>query len=137
MAATYEGTLIQELNILNEAVENAQDSNKVVVASIAKSVENAGIDLSNPTEVSARRALLANFAVDPLNDLIGQSFHIITDAQGRTVTQYIEILDEDFSSYPSLPPEDAPLLEPKYRLLSLPTGIRLCDITIVKNALSS
>lgn len=134
---SYNDIIKQELNVLNETLENVQDSNKVVVASIGKSVENAGIDLSNPTEVSARRALLANFAVDPLNDLIGQSFHIITDAQGRTVTQYIEILDEDFSSYPSLTPEDEPLFEPKYRLLSLPTGIPLGDISIVKNVLSS
>ena len=116
MLASYQNTLEKELIILNEAIENVQDSNKVVAASIAQAVENAGIDLSNPTEVSARRALLAPFTTAPSDDVIGH-FHIITDAQGRTVTQSIEILEEDFSKYPALPPEDGSLFEPEYRLL--------------------
>ena len=136
LLASYQNTLAKELIILNEAVENVQDRNKVIAASIAQAVGNAGIDLSNPTEVSARRALLGTFTTAPSDDLIGH-FHIITDAQGRTVTQSIEILDEDFSGYPALPSEDGSLFEPKYRLLSLPTGIPLGDISIVKNALSS
>jgi methyl-accepting chemotaxis protein PixJ len=137
LLATYESSLKQELAVLHEAVEDVEKTYTAVAATIAKSVETAGIDVSKSTEVSARRAILAKLAEDPANDLIGQSFHIITDAQGRTVTQYIEILkDQDFSSYAPLP-KDGALIEPEYRLVSLPTGIPLGDIPIVKNALSS
>ncbi|HEY9844661.1 MAG TPA: methyl-accepting chemotaxis protein, partial [Candidatus Caenarcaniphilales bacterium] len=63
---------------------------------------------------------------------------IITDAQGRSIAQSMEILnDQDFSGYPALPPEDVPLQKPSYQLVSRPAGIRLGDIPIVKNALSS
>jgi hypothetical protein len=136
--AKYEENLKQELQVLDDAIENAQETNKVVAATIAKLVRDSGIDLSNSKEVAAQRKALATFAEDPSNDLIGQSFHIITDAQGRTVTQYIEILkDQDFSSYPALPPKDGALIEPSYQLVSLPTGIPLGNVPIVKNALSS
>jgi len=137
LRANYEGSLKKDLVILNEQVKKAQDTNKLVAATIAKSVQNVDIDLSKPKEVSASRTILANIVSDPTDNLIRQSFHIITDTQGRTVSQSIATLDEVFSGYPLLLLENKPATEPQYRLLLRPTGIPLGDIPIVKNSLSS
>ncbi|HEY9846188.1 MAG TPA: tetratricopeptide repeat protein, partial [Candidatus Caenarcaniphilales bacterium] len=75
LASEYEAGLRQNLTILTDAVENAQDTNKVVAATMAKSLRESGIDLNQPTEVSARRKLLESIAEDPSDDLMGQSFH--------------------------------------------------------------
>lgn len=103
---------------------------------LAKVVQATNIDLSNPAQVSERRAFLQNFltinnGVDPESN---KSFQILTDAQGRTVAQDIQILAED-SSKPALAAQNAPLIQPKYTSVSLPVGINLSDLPIVKNAL--
>jgi hypothetical protein len=99
-------------------------------------VQATNIDLSNPDQVSERRAFLQNFltinnGVDPESN---KSFQILTDAQGRTVAQDIQILAQD-SSKPALAAQNAPLTQPKYSSVSLPVGINLSDLPIVKNAL--
>lgn len=135
LSVSYQQGLKRELALLNDAIEKLQDNNEVDAAAIAKLVEISGINLNNSAEVLARHDALANFTNDSLEEMAGQSFHIITDAQGRTVTQFIEILDEDFSSYPTLPPKNSLITQPKYRMIFLPPGIPLSDIPIVKNVL--
>lgn len=106
---------------------------------LAKLVQATNIDLSNPDQVSERRAFLQNFltinnGVDPESN---KSFQILTDAQGRTVAQDIQILAQDSSTKPALLSQNAPLTQPKYSSVSLPVGINLSDLPIVKNALRS
>jgi len=104
---------------------------------IGRLIQATNIDLSNSSEVLARRAFLQDFlathnGIDPESN---KNFQILTDAQGRTVAQDIQILANDFSNQPDLPAKKAELAVPKYSQVSLPTGINLKDIPIVKNAL--
>jgi methyl-accepting chemotaxis protein PixJ len=104
---------------------------------IGKLIQATNIDLSNSSEVLARRAFLQDFlaihnGIDPESN---KNFQILTDAQGRTVAQDIQILADDFSNQPALLAKNAALAVPKYSQVSLPTGINLRDIPIVKNAL--
>ncbi len=103
--------------------------------SLAQLVQATNLDLNNPGEISVRRAFLQNFlkiqnGSDPE---LNKNFQIFTDAQGRTVAQDIQILNQDSSN--PLPAKDKALTAPKYRSVSLPVGIYLGDIPIVKNAL--
>ncbi len=130
-----DGTAFKKEYVLGTQVENQSQAKN-----LAKLIEVTKIDLSNPSEVSARRAFLQNFLAiqnggEPQSN---KNFQIFTDAQGRTVAQDIQILAEDFSSNPPLPAENnQELTEPKYRPVSLPVGINLADIPIVKDTLKT
>ncbi len=129
-------SLQKELICLEQEVDKLIQSNKVIATSLGELVETTGIDLSNQKDVLARRALLKNFVGYPINGQGGE-IRILTDNQGRTVAQNIQVLAEDFSSYPLLPVENRPLTVPHYARVSLPPGIDLGDIPIVKDALST
>ena len=78
-------------------------------------------------------SLLIQNGEDPESN---KSFQIFTDAQGRTVAQDIQILD-DAASNPLLPVKNGTLTPQKYRSVTLPTGINLKNIPIVQNALKT
>lgn len=100
---------------------------------LAQVVEATKIDLSNSAEVSARSGFLQNFLKieNGSEPEINKNFKIFTDAQGRTVAQNIQILDQNSDRNPL----QASNNQPKYRPVSLPVGIYLGDIPIVKDAL--
>lgn len=145
--------VINQENVLRDLKESVQKDGKsfaqeyvgwtqvesqTQAESLAKLVQATKIDLSNSKQVSTQSSLLQNFlkienGPEPESN---KNFQIITDAQGKTVAQDIQILAQDSSSN-SLPALDKALVEPKYRTVSLPVGIDLGDIAIVKNALNT
>ncbi len=129
--------LKKELSILQEVLGTAQESNRLLAADMAKVVEDARLDLSNSKEVTTRRPLLGALIADPVSTKFGQSFYILTDNQGRTVAQNIQLLFADYLNYPLLPEKDKPLPDPASSGVGLPLGIDLGDIPIVKNVLST
>ncbi len=105
---------------------------------LANLLQATKIDLSNPQQVVANQKLLQDSLLiqngeDPESN---KSFQIFTDAQGRTVAQDIQVID-DSAKNPSLPVKNKDLAPQKYRSVSLPTGINLSNIPIVKNALQT
>jgi methyl-accepting chemotaxis protein PixJ len=125
------GTLFTEEYVLWTVEET-----KTEAGSIAQAVQSAGINVSNPAEIAARGAYLQSLLpfrndVDP-EQL--KSFKIITDAQGKTVAQNIQIFADDFSKYPALATKNQ---APKFRHLQLASGIALGTIPIVKDALGT
>jgi methyl-accepting chemotaxis protein PixJ len=106
--------------------------------SLVQTVQEARIDLRQPKQVEGRRSFVQNLLLlrsDVEPESI-KSFKILTDAQGRTVAQNIQVLAEDFSKYPLLPAKDT-FTPQQYRSVSLPSGIALGDVPIVKAALST
>ncbi len=102
---------------------------------LAKLVQATEIDLSNPADVSDRAFIQDFLKIENGSEPeVNKNFQIFTDAQGRTVAQDIEILAQDSSNPPQIALDGA-LTEPKYRPVSLPIGIFLGDIPIVKDAL--
>jgi methyl-accepting chemotaxis protein PixJ len=78
---------------------------------IGRLIQATNIDLSNSSEVLARRTFLQDFlaihnGTDPESN---KNFQILTDAQGKTVAQDIQILADDFSSQPALLAKNAEL----------------------------
>lgn len=121
-------TFAEEYVLWTQVDSQAQAEN------LAQVVEATRIDLSNSAEVSERRNFLQNFlkienGSDPE---VNKNFKIFTDAQGKTVAQNIQILDQDSNRNP---PSQALNDQPKYIPVSLPVGIDLGDIPIVKDAL--
>lgn len=104
---------------------------------IAQLVQTTQIDLSNPQQVGEQRQLLqsfiSNFRVADESESVEKNIRILTDAQGRTVAQYIQALaPESFNPKP-----DKLQIRPRYTKVSLPLGIYLGDIPIVKNVLKT
>ena len=133
--------LLRELNaslqqqgktFAEEYVLWTQVDSQTQAENLAQVVEATKIDLSNSAEVSARSDFLQNFLKieNGSEPEINKNFKIFTDAQGKTVAQNIQILDQ---SAPN--PLQASNNQPKYHPVSLPVGIYLGDIPIVKDAL--
>jgi methyl-accepting chemotaxis protein PixJ len=125
------GTILTEEYVLWTVEES-----KTEAGSIVQAVQNAGINVSNPAEIAARGAYLQSLLpfkndVDP-EQL--KSFKIITDAQGKTVAQNVQLFVDDFSKYPALATKNQ---SPKFRRLQLASGISLGNIPIVKDALGT
>ncbi len=136
---SLQGSINKDLTILGETFENIVNSNQVNASTVAQEVVAAGIDLDNPGSVTTNRKLLQSIAQSLAKLPIGQSFHLFTDLQGRTVAQSINILDKDFSNFELLPANNQTLkaLEPAYKAVVLPTGIPLDDISIIKDTLQT
>lgn len=113
------------------------DESRNEADTIAQFVQTTKIDLSNPQQMAAWRQILqnyiGNFRVSQESSSVEKNIRILTDAQGRTVAQYIQTLaEESFNSR-----ADQLQLTPRYRRVSLPLGIYLGDVPIVKNALQT
>jgi len=134
-------TLQQQGQIFaNEYVLWTQVDTEAQAENLAKILQATEIDLNNPAQVAARREFIEDYLVinkNKENPELTKNFKIITDAQGRTVAQNIFVIDENFTNPPLLPASNQELQLPKYRQLSLPTGISLTDIPIVQNALKT
>ena len=127
-----EEVLRRELIILEEEIDTQQKGMKANAKTLATFIETTGIDVSNPDQVAAYRGRLQSFLAQAKQENPARSFYIITDNQGRTVAQNIQVVAADFQNYPLLTDT-----ETKFSPVSLSPGIELGDVPIVKNALSS
>ena len=135
--ATLEETLRTEHSaFVNEYLLLMKDESEWQAHAIAETVQDIGIDLQHPTQVYPNTRLLQALvskmmaAEDRSRPDSYKSFRIITNAQGKTVAQYIQI----HANYPlGTSPKTDKIIQP----VSLPTGIDLGDIPIIKDARST
>ena len=124
-------TLRIQLNTLESQLNDAETKAALESRDLASFVESQPGYLSDPQQQATLAKKLSNYVgVEPDN-----SFYLITDNQGKTIAQYIQQVNDDFSNYPLLP--QAEFKKTEFTALSLPTGINLGDIPIIKNALNS
>jgi methyl-accepting chemotaxis protein len=125
-----EGTSFTQDYVLGNVEESKSEAN-----TIAQFIQTTQIDLNNPRQIANQRELLqtfiGNFKVSEDSGSVEKNIRIVTDAQGKIVAQNIQTLAEAYYNYPP----DKIEINPRYRPVSLPLGIALGDIAIVKNAL--
>ncbi len=138
--------LDRDLVALETALDETINELSLETELIASFIESRELDPND----SSQKSKLEQFLGDQFEDQPDESFYLITDSQGQTVAQFIQTIDEDFSQYPPLPEEhqneeghlhgeeeDDDEQEQQLRILSLPIGINLGNIPIVKNALDT
>ena len=106
---------------------------------IAQSVQVGKIDLTQPREVTKNQAFLQSLLQVSSQDIAPESiknFKLITDAQGRTIAQIAQVIDQDFTINPKILPLGE-ISQPAYRTVNLPAGIAIADLEIVKQSLST
>ena len=109
---------------------------------IAKSIEDANLDLSDVNELAAKRAILqplvqvSSEGIDPESI---KNLKLITDNNGRSIEGNVLVLDEDFAKFPSLADKDKEELVPQsYKLKVAPSSnVSLANLPIVKNAIAT
>jgi len=108
---------------------------------IAKSIEDANLDLSDVNELAAKRSLLqplvqvSSEGIDPESI---KNLKLITDNNGRSIEGNVLILDEDFAKFPQLPAKDKEELVPQsYKQKVAPSNSNLANLPIVKNAIAT
>ncbi len=137
-------TSLQEKNTLftEEYILWTQEESKADANTITQSIQNAGIDLSNPQQVLEQRNYLQSL-LQLKSDVPPESiksFKIITDLQGRTIAQNGQILADNFKVQPSLSPKVAKGNSGfiyDYKPVALPSSISLGTIPIVKDSLAT
>jgi methyl-accepting chemotaxis protein len=126
-----QSTVQSNLRVLLHELDIQQQSDKEIAIGLAKVVEASELDLKDKEDLKVVRALVKDSSGGE------QSFRIITDAHGKTVAQNIQVLGEDFSEFPELPPPEKKPVPLRYHPVSRRIGINLGDIRIVKDALST
>ncbi|PZO40645.1 MAG: hypothetical protein DCF19_12225 [Pseudanabaena frigida] len=108
---------------------------------IAKSIEDANLDLSNATDLTAKRALLqpllqvSSEGIDPESI---KNVKLLTDNSGRSIEGNILTLDENFAKFPPLAAKDLPEIVPQtYKQELAPSNTNLANLPIVKNAIAT
>jgi methyl-accepting chemotaxis protein PixJ len=117
----------------NESKQNAE--------AIAKSIEDADLDLSDANVLAVKRSLLrpliqvSGEGVDPESI---KNIKLITDSNGRSIEGNTLVLSDDFSKFPLLASKDQKELVPQvYRQQTVPTNSNLANLPIVKNAIAT
>jgi methyl-accepting chemotaxis protein len=130
-----EKVLHLELDFLEQTISSEQNEIAKNAATLDVKVENSGINLNQVSQEAAELNKLNQIIASVKQVDADRSFYLITDAQGKTVAQYIQIVDENFSTYPFLPSEEKSTMT-KFRPVPLSTGIKLGELSIVKHTLN-
>ena len=134
-------TSVQEKGsfFVSEYVLWTNSESKRDAEAIAKSIEDATLDLSDATELVAKRSILqpllqiSSENIDPESI---KNIKLITDNRGRSIEGNILILDEDFSKFPLLSKEQEKLVSQSYKREVAPNS-NLANLPIVKNAIAT
>ena len=116
-----------DLRALEDEIEDSQEEIEEEVGKLAGIITSSQLEFSNPDNHDVIRRLLVDYT-ERDND---ESFYFITDAQGKTIAQKIQTLEQDFLAYFPLPETE----KPESGIISLAPGIELGDIPMVKESL--
>ncbi len=125
--------LDKNLTLLEEEINVQKRNLEANVNTLALSVQAAEINLEDANTVAANSQKLQSFIEAVKEQKSNASFYLITDAQGKTVAQFIQQAKDDASDYPLLPTETTSSAE--FQPISLTSGISLGDVPIINNAL--
>ncbi len=125
--------LDNNLTLLEEEINVQKRNLEANVNTLALSVQAAEINLEDANTVAANSQKLQSFIEAVKEQKSNASFYLITDAQGKTVAQFIQQAKDDASDYPLLPTETTSSAE--FQPISLTSGISLGDVPIINNAL--
>ena len=126
---------------VSEYVLWTNNESKQDAEAIAKSIEDANLDLSDATALAAKRSIL-----QPLLQVSGEgvdpesikNIKVITDNSGRSIEGNSLVLSDDFSKFPMLASKGQKELVPQvYRQETIPTNSNLANLPIVKNAIAT
>jgi methyl-accepting chemotaxis protein PixJ len=136
-------TSVQEKGsfFVSEYVLWTNNESKQDAESIAKSIEDNNFDLSDATELAAKRSTLkpllqvTSEGVDPESI---KNIKLITDSSGRSIEGNTLVLTDDFSKFPLLAAKDQKeLVSQIYKQETVPTNSNLSNLPIVKNAIAT
>lgn len=136
-------TSVQEKGsfFVSEYVMWTNNESKQDAEAIAKSIEDNNFDLSDATELAAKRSTLKSLiqvsseGVDPESI---KNIKLITDNSGRSIEGNTLVLSDDFSKFPLLASKDKKELVPQaYKEAPVPTNSNLANLPIVKNAIAT
>ena len=127
-----ENILETELTLLEEEIYVQKQNLEANANTLALSVQAANINLEDANSVAANNQKLQSFVEAVREQKSNASFYFITDAQGRTVAQFVQAAEDDGLDYPLLPTETT---QTQFQPIQLNSSIPLGDVPIVNKAL--
>jgi signal transduction histidine kinase len=134
LAQNLQDSLQKDLANFEQQLYSIEDNYYEVAQGLQKSVELSGIDLSDRQVVALKQDFFNGLFAYPNTSKFEPSFCIFTDAQGQTVAQKIQVISAKNQSE-ILPISSSIPQKSIYQKISLPTGIDLSNLAIIKNAL--
>lgn len=128
-----QNTLTLDLTLLEQKISEQKRDLEINAHSLALSVQAADIDLENSNAVAANTEKLQSFIASVRAKQPNASFYIITNGQGKTVAQSVQVVKDEATQYPLLPTEKNTATE--FQPVNLKASINLGDIPIINNAL--
>ncbi|MFN3360775.1 MAG: methyl-accepting chemotaxis protein [Pseudanabaenaceae cyanobacterium] len=98
---------------------------------IAKTVEAQGVSLTNVQELAPLLQLTSNVEPESI-----KNFKLIVNRQGQVVAGVAQTIDDRFVDNPPLVAKDQ-VYRPAYRVLSIPSGVPLGDLEILRATLTT
>ena len=97
-----------QLIFLNEEIEKEEHAVADAAESLAKLVTAKGLEPTQGNALAAKKTL-EELIQKTQTENPNNSFYLIANAQGKTVAQYMQIIDgEDFTTFPALPNNTEP-----------------------------
>jgi methyl-accepting chemotaxis protein PixJ len=123
--------LILEKSVKSE-IKQIEDSSNI----LAQSVIAAGINLDDVGVATSQKDQLTSFIQTAQKLKPNASFYLITNNQGQTVAQSVQIVKADFSKYSLLPSEQhtSKIATTQFNPVSSSASIALGDLSIVQTA---
>lgn len=132
--SSLQEVLKTDLVLLDDEINSQKQQLEASATTLALSVQASNISPEEATSVDSPQFQKLQSLIEATRKQQPKaSFYIITDDQGKTVAQYIQIIKGDFSSYPALPTESKVKLE--FESVELKSGIPLADVPIVESTL--
>ncbi|XZN98812.1 MAG: cache domain-containing protein [Microcoleus sp.] len=128
-------TLQTSLGILEWQVKQVEKFQADIAISLAEAVENTNIDINDPVTVDQQLKVLQKSINHSIRFYFQPSFSILTDAQGKTIAQNIQILKDDFTRYPELPSQGQVPASLVYDVVPLARKIDMGTVPIVNYAI--
>jgi signal transduction histidine kinase len=134
LALSLQDSLQKDLAHLEQQLHSIEDSYYGVAQGLQKSVELMKIDLSARQTLANQEDFFNTLFAYPTASNFEPSFYIFTDAQGQTVAQKIQVVSAKNQSE-ILPTSSAIPQKSIYQKISLPAGIDISNLAILKDAL--
>ena len=121
-----------------------EDDSATEAENLAQLVQAVEVNLNQPAQTQRNRGYLTALVTEALSAGdrnradVTKSFRILTDAQGRTVTQGIKIHQSaSETTYPPLPDFERKIDPSEFQLIKAQSGIDLSQVEIVQDVLKT
>jgi signal transduction histidine kinase len=127
-------SLQKDLVFFQQQQQHLERDHALLADSLVKGVNHSKIDLKDFSKTPIRSTDWQTFVQSSVEMGFTPSFYLLTDAQGRTIAQHLQVIADSPAQNEALANRQSSSA-PTYRSVTVPVGINLGKLAIVQSAL--